>query len=431
MSRYSILIGLVACLPLLDGCGAPAQLPRASTSAAPQRLWVEPARAYGDTVWFPDEMLVVQDAVASVLARPPFGYQVIPNAEVRALWAATQQGRLPGVALRCEAAPPPSLLTEVVYPGARKAEVETRCDKDGCRLEVRIQQPNPDAEQGPTELARFELPLARGQTPSQWAQTIASTPWKTLPPPDPSGGLGIGGLLAPGAKPGVYVVLHDLTQTGPWLSKLESATFQPMAESIKACAASKRTWRDWWGQEFVIEVTPAGKVSRCEYPLVDHLPPPDFECTCGLLRAMEFGLAQATRRASFYLDVTTLSERHAPAPTLYRSAYLLQKKATDRSAVLGTNVVDSAAVALCLESVDQVLGEMNIPVTFEVGADGRSTRHAVQWPQLIGNDVRACMDRELAKAWFNCPLTGRAQVTAVVSIAVKPYGKPIKVEKAP
>jgi hypothetical protein len=384
-------------------------------------------------VWFSDEVLPIQDAVASVLSRAPIGLRVIPVHEVRGLWASAQQGMLPGRAQRCDAAPPPSLLTGVVYPDALRATVEVRCENKGeCELQVVLIDSKQGDRDGDQEVARYGLKLQSGLDPRRWGEMIGSSPWSQWSKPDPEGGLGlVGGVMTPGTKPGVYVVVHGLTQSGPWASELDGSTFQSRAEQWKTCKDTRRRWRDWWGQEHVIEVNSLGKVTRCEYPLPDHLPPPDFACKCDLLRTMDFGPAAAPRRASFYLDVTTLTEGAARRPSLYRSAYLVNKKASDRSAVLGTRVVDEQTLGRCLDPVEQALGELEVPVRFEVSSDGRTVRHAARWPETLPATVRTCMDAELSTAWFNCPLQGSSIVQATVSIAVKPYAKPTHVRRTP
>jgi len=94
---------------------------------------------------------------------------------------------------------------------------------------------------------------------------------------------------------------------------------------------------------------------------------------------MDFGPAPSPRRASCYLDVTSVREGKRPLPSLFHSAYLLHKKGSDPSAVLGTREVDDQALGRCLEPVEQVLGELEVPVKFEVRGDGHAVHHTATW----------------------------------------------------
>jgi len=52
-------------------------------------------------------------------------------------------------------------------------------------------------------------------------------------------------------------------------------------------------------------------------------------------------------------------------------------------------------------------------------AEFRATGHEARWPAVVPPEVRACLDRVLATARFNCPLTGAAVVDAHVMTRVE------------
>jgi hypothetical protein len=81
--------------------------------------------------------------------------------------------------------------------------------------------------------------------------------------------------------------------------------------------------------------------------------------------------------------------------------------------------VDSAAITRCLQAVTEPTGELQVPVIFSVGADGRATRYEAQWPPALSPPVRECVGAELGRAWFTCPLSGSARVAAKLHLEVQ------------
>ncbi len=432
---YPWALLLAACAPEPQAPLSMAEMPPlqadspAAVGLSERELWLTPPHVYGEAVWFPDELEPLGDAVAELLAEPTYGgYQVRLNAELRLLWRSVQLGRLPGVSQACDAQPPPAELAKVLYRGASKGEVRVDCEAVSCELLVIVSAPRPKPKEplNYEETARFGAELPAAESPDQWAARLRDGLLQRVPPPEhPPGGLGLGGLATPGQPPGIYATVHAVSQVGPWDHKLKSAEFQPLAKQLHACSQTKRPWRDWWGQPYVIEVTPSGQLSRCEFPYRERLPPPDFSCGCQVLRGMSFGAAEGVRRARFYLDTfvyKTAGPKAERAP-LYRSAYLADQVSSDPTAVLGSGEVARSDLLPCLASISQPIGEVKIPVHFSVGADGRVAQHQSTWPAVVNTAARACLDAILAKARFNCPLSGRARISAQLDIAVKPYTK--------
>ena len=171
-------------------------------------------------------------------------YRVVPNRDLRALWSNVQRGKLPGVALVCGATPPPSLLAEVVYAGAMHASTEVRCETSSCRLEVVVSRParRDKGEHEDKEVASFVASLPASEDPIRWAGRVRAEGLRSqVRPVNEMGGLG--GMLMPGTKPGVYAVLDSVTQSGTWTYELETSLFQPFAQALDACGADHRAWR--------------------------------------------------------------------------------------------------------------------------------------------------------------------------------------------
>jgi hypothetical protein len=407
------LLGLTACWRV------PAPPPELNPFAGAQ-LWLSPLKTY-DGVWFPDELAPVEDALAAALERQ-WGFQVTPPEQLRRQWAMVQQGRLPGRRTVCDAAPPPGRLTQVLMAHARHGEPELRCEAGSCQVELPIYGPGgPEAER--VEEARFALPVAPGSTPAQWVAALEQDRLTRVPvPEDGMGGFGVGGLTLPGRAPGLYVVLNSVDLQGTWTEPLEAGRFEAVKADLHACRQPGAVWRDWWGQPFQIELSPAGEVTRCEYPHVDHLPPPAYACQCAQLRKVGFGPGAPGRRARFYLDLTELkaADPNAPAPDpLYRSAYLAERTADDESAVLGTGEVRGQDLAACLAPVTAELPELRVPVALSLDAEGRVVRQAVAWGEALSPELHRCLEGVLAGARFNCPLSGKAEVQAQLSLSVQ------------
>jgi len=244
-SSSSRLLGWCLGALALAGCSAQPQGPVSAAPAAQPAespvaagltevdLWLLPPHVYGVAVWFPDELEPLGDAVAELPAQPAYGgYRVRPNAELRLLWHNVQQGRLPGVPLACDAQPPPAELAKVLYRGASTAEVRVDCRAERCELLVIVSAPRPTQEEplGYDETARFEGELPAAERPAEWAARLrGGLLLRRIPPPEPMGGLGIGGLMSPGQPPGIYAVLSGVTQVGAWDRQLKSAEFKRRA----------------------------------------------------------------------------------------------------------------------------------------------------------------------------------------------------------
>jgi hypothetical protein len=98
---------------------------------------------------------------------------------------------------------------------------------------------------------------------------------------------------------------------------------------------------------------------------------------------------------------------------------LTDKRSSDPSAILGTGEIDEISKYVCLWRVTSPLPEITVPVRFTVGADGRTIHHEAPWPASVSPQLRGCLDPVLARARFNCPLSGAAIVDARLSLAVR------------
>lgn len=399
-------------------------------------LWLEPPRVYGP-IFFAEELHPVADAVAAVMARPELGgYRVVPPAELRALWSNVQRGRLPGLAEVCTAQPPPARLAETLYEGSSRAAIRVDCESEACQLVVVIKRLEGDRADGETEdreVARYGTELAAGQSPDEWAEQIRERGLEPLPPPEPQEMGGILGVLAGGlgSEPGTYVSVRSVRQSGGWDDELTDSLFQPHADAFEACARPEQVMRDWWAQYFVIEVDGSGVLQRCDHHLPDHLPEPAFACQCEVLEKIDFESGPPRRRAMFDLMVSEVRGPSRKKPGhLRRSIYLAKSEASDPTAILGSDNVDGERLSACVEALDRPM-DLEIPARFTVRADGRVTSHSVSWPDGFPADVAGCLDEVLAEGRFNCPLSKRAEVRALLDLLVEPQGPPIELQAVP
>ena len=387
-------------------------------------LWIAPATVNSDELWFPDEIAPLGDVVAELLARPEQGgYRVLPPKQVRAFYADVRAGRLPGVTGVCAAPPPPASLARMVYRGASTATVHVDCSPRGCLLGISVASPKPTAADPGNfvETARFTAQLPRGETPSRWAERLRAGGLTGAPGAE--GLLGIGVIGTPTqndatTRPPFRVELSGVKLAGDWPSKLSAASFGATAAALDACAKPRPMGSASFGLPYYqVEVDAQGTVRRCEIEAPDGLPKPELTCVCGVLGGMRFEPAAAPRRAGFTLKVT----RPDPAERvrIARTAYLPIKYATDPSAALEIDdALDQAALVACLAPVRKPIRYPIVPVRLSIGADGRVTDHAVEWPAKIPTAVAQCLDGVIAHGQFNCPLSGHATLDGRLDLEI-------------
>jgi hypothetical protein len=403
-----------------------------SAEAGAREIWIAAPSVHGNAIWFPDELVPLAKAVADLLARPELGgYRVLGVEQTRALWADVQAGRLPGVPGVCAAPPPPASLTQIMHPSASSAGVSVDCTGAAgdatCGLDVVVYRPAPTAENpvGDEEAARFAARLPRDESPAQWAERLRSNGGGLRPVamPPTTGGLGIlsdGG--APGKQPRFRVQVRDVDLSGDWPEPLSAASVAKNGAALAACTRpGGPRWRDSWEQPYLIEVDTAGAIRRCEFAHIDRLPRPEFRCTCGVLRGVRLERRAARGRARFTLTVAGRQPRARDRMT--RVAYLAEGQASDPSARLGTGAVDETALEACLGRVGSPIDDTSVPVKLSVAADGHVVRHETRWPRTVPAAARACLDGVLARASFNCPLSGSATIDAQLHVQVFPTGQ--------
>jgi hypothetical protein len=428
--RYRVLASLVLC----GAAPAVAQPPAPAAARYSERdVWLGTPAIYGGSVYFPDEMQPLADVVGELLARPELGgYRVVPQKDVRKLWSDAQVGRLPGLGATCKVPTPPARLARHIYRGSSMADLRVDCPapkakspqaptaaRAACVLDVRLLAPRPSAADPDhlDETAAFHAQLPFGESPARWAERLRGAGLTRGPGLAKQGGLGIGGTPDDGKQTKEHpfrVAVSDVTLAGDWHEKLSAATFKDQEPALDACTRPNAAWRDSWEQPYVIEVDETGRVGRCEFLYVDHLPRPEFRCVCDALRTKSFGAGAPRRRAMFELEV-----KRAERPSR-GSAALVEAKANDASAVLGDNPFDERALGACLSPVKTAVEAPEVPVRFSVGADGQVKSHTATWPRAISAGARRCLDVVLARAQFDCPLTGAATVDAKLQVFVTP-----------
>ena len=392
-------------------------------------LWLEPATIYGDAVWFADELVPIEEAVAAALARPELGgYVVRPVSEMRAFWRDVQAGHLPGVAAVCGAPPSPARLARLVHRAASIADLRADCPAAkgagdapaACVFEVTVSTPRP-AKGDPdrlVETARFRALLPPGESPVRWAERLRAGALKKERGAAPAvGGLGIASAGSSTDEHGaVHLNLDEVTLSGTWSKPLTLFPFAAQKAALAACMRPARPFRDDWVQPYVIEVDAAGGAVRCEVQHIAHLPRPEQACVCGALRGASFGAGAPGRRATFVLSIVPPADA-AAGDGLQRSLVPEELTASDPSAVLGSDAIDEPALEACLLPVKTEI-EVNVRARFTVAADGRPTHHEAKWPRVLSADVRRCLEGVLDRASFNCPLTGAADVSARLRLAI-------------
>ncbi len=430
--QFVLAIMITITVLLTQSCRLFSSYDRVAVSVRPgqytaRHVWLEPTGAYGGGIWFPDELELLNDAIAEVLARPAYRFTVLPSAAIRREWEQIRLGKLPGRSGTCPAPPPPSRLTAYLYRGASQVESDVRCKDGKCTLKVLVRRNDqPKVSYHERVIARYEVPLPP-ESPAAWAAQIRRDGLTPIPPP-PDEGLsgsflvtGIAGLGTQGKRvDGINFWVDSLTTSGNWAYRLTEKHFLPVVRDLAACKKPGMVWRDWFGQPFYIEVNQEGLVTRCSDGLPQRLTPPWFACQCDVLSRLSFSQGASERRARFSLYVSRPSvRRKVRADGLLRYASLVDFKADDRSAILGTRFVDSDALTPCLDGVMDPLGELKVPVSWRVDGQGRVLNLAIHWPEVLPSAVTSCMERVLKMAQFNCPLSRAAQVRANLKFQIR------------
>lgn len=387
-------------------------------------LLLESVHVYGERVVFPDEAAPLADALAVALANPKHGgYKVVPLDELRKSWAEAREGKLPDVGFVCESAPPPFELSKALHPGASTASATIRCPakkKGPCVLEVVVRAPAGPGQADEPERARLTMDLPRASSSSDWASRIRKGKLVAPKPaklPETADMLGI---LSGGMKPGIYVTLHERVLEGPWEGAFTDKDIDPIRADLAACKKSvTKRWRDFYAATHLIEVALDGKITRCESNLPERSPPPELDCQCAALRKLSFGTAKGVRRAA--LDIFTTTVGPPRKMKLLAMAFLGKERADDPTAIAGSEPVLRSDLEDCLGAIESPFGELSVPVRFVVGPDGRVKKHKAEWPSNIPKSAAVCMDSALAKAWFNCPIAGRATIDATLDLTLKRY----------
>lgn len=406
----------------LDGMSRPlilllAALAAPSAHATGKQIWVEPITINGAAVYFPDELIPLEDAVAEALAKPSSGgYDVIPNATVRTLWANAQRGQLPGVPVVCDYPPPPDRLTGAVYPDAGRADVHLDCKKKVCALTVNVTRPPFYVEGVTPELALLTATLPAGASPVEWAATIRKKGLKKEPPPKQRMSKLL--LVRDTPPPGLYVNVEDIATSGLWSPPLTVEAFDPLRESFKACHRKATPSADWFGQPLILELDPSGKVSRCEMALPQHLPLGPESCECDALRAHAWAPTLKSRRAQLTIVFMEFSES-GPDDQPLRAVDFDWSAPSDPTTKLGTAAREIARAQVCLEGL-QELPAHTFKIPMKIGPDGHVRSYEATWTNDLPRKTQTCLDGVLKQVRFNCPLSGAADINASLTLEVQP-----------
>ena len=128
---------------------------------------------------------------------------------------------------------------------------------------------------------------------------------------------------------------------------------------------------------------------------------------------------EAGRRARFRISTAVVGEATARREDpLFRSAYLSEAESEDPALLSTTNALRHRTMQTCLQAAPAPIGEHEIPVRFEVGRDGEALSFWADWPAEVPAPLRACLEGELAKARFTCPLADRATLKTKLDLSL-------------
>lgn len=393
-----------------------------AVTGGPQSVWMETPSVFGKIV-FDDELIPVTEAVAERL--PPVlegKIQMVPPSELRRIQKDIRGGRLPERAETCPSPPPPLALLDYLHQDAGNVDVRIDCEQE-CVVTAVWWSPKQEGEDGRrarTEIARYQMTLPKDTTALAWAETIRSQTFEKVPSPEPSGGLGIlRGRLATGkGKKGYEIYVEDVVQEGPWEQTLNSDLFRPRVAKLHQCTKGKGRARDWWLQPYLIEVSPAGKVTRCESQFQHRLDPPEFACRCKEIEKMRFGRAKGVRRARFNLSTSHSREVQAALFPAVRRWVSKELRADDESVLLGSGAMDEECLRRCTDAISEA-SEIAFSFSADVKGDGTVTHVQGDFPATIDTPMRRCFSDVLFRSQFNCPLSGSARVEGEISIHIQ------------
>lgn len=365
---------------------------------------VGPVLVFDGPIWFEDEGDVVAEAIADVLRKE--GYDVLPIAEVRAVWAEAREGRRAGTDLSCAPAPP-AALAEVRWPDAVDAEARARCEAGACVLTVELVGAIPDDLP-----ALYQGIFVANTTPADWAAAIGRGALVLQPPSIGTMGGGIGG----GSGVAVpTVTLDDLQLRGDWKRPFPQAQIEARVAPLFACEATAPPDRDNWGEPVQLAFDAKGHITRCDGAYPHHLPDSALACSCEALATVPFGRGGADRRARFDLRLRTPYVRDAWT----RFVIPLVRGTTDTTATLSS--VHTPRASACLAGLETPI-DATVGLSVGVDVTGRPTViHANDpWPGALDASVQTCLTDAVREIRFDCPASGAATVVVKLQIVVTP-----------
>ncbi len=384
-------------------------------------VWIEEPRFDGvGQVVMSEEIAVVDEALQRALERS--GLTVVPVRERQIAIARMRAGYLPDRRGRCEAMPAPARYLDARYgdvPGVRSSltcsEQSTSATAGTGECRWRVEMGRPDS------LRAFERSLPLGTTVEGLAATIEGERITLAPTANPAG---LGALIGPSGL-AAAVDVGGLETSGAWsvgqlanLSTMLRRVLAPQQSLLQRCMLEAPRF-DVWANDLSIEVSPTGRVTRCEAALADHLLQPTEACACGPLRdSLDLGPAEGVRRMRFEVSVrgsgSTWSE-----PTTHVVARARARVASDPTVLLGG--VDDGAFQRCVRA-GPLFAERRVVLDLEVGADGRVAESAAAAfdRDELPEDVLRCVADAAGTLRLTCPFSGSARVRIEVVLSRTP-----------
>lgn len=253
---------------------------RYESPLAPVDLVLFDARAELATM-FPEELAVLTDDVrAFLVSQPLLPARLISRADVRAAWEEAARG-----SERCRVPAPMSEAVRGAFPDAFPAFVTASCASRPCTLSVQILQPGKGGAL--TRLAMWTARVERPETVDAWREATLHLTADTGAAPDTA-------VVNPrGGAPAVH--LQQVTATGAWRARPETAAFAERRPALDACHVASWPWAE--PEEVTLALDEDGAVVRCHVDTNEQdSDEPRLACLCGALSRPRFEPGEAGRR---------------------------------------------------------------------------------------------------------------------------------------
>jgi hypothetical protein len=368
---------------------------------------------------FPDELAVLRRMAFDFLAgRPELG-GVVPLEELDRLQAAAREGRVVEGGPVCAAPTPLWSLLRDRYGNPPRARVTADCHARPCELRVTVEQPPPREGVWKT-LASWEAAVDDPLSIQAWRAAFAAL----APPPPPSPGTMVMGVMSRGAAEPRLVTVDHLAAFGAW-SGATAVTPTPQVfvgvqGALDACHVAGGSYGAT--EQGSLSIAPSGVVDRCALYLRDEDPalvarnPRRETCLCAALSNVAFGAAVGPRRlAVSFMNRPTPAE--ARGGRVYGARFDAVK--TDAPWDVRPYIAASAGALGHCRAASGARGIVRVPVRLRVDGGGRVVDASAE----TDASIRGCVEEALRRTPFPCPpSSGPATVVAKLVLYDRPEG---------